>query len=206
MRNLFITLAIVIGMSTGVTNAQMVNRALPKLIQNLSDEDYAMWAEWQNRQASRRAEAESVKTQWDKYDYADRIVSNSFNRGNTSVRTSGSARSNSTTRPGNAGQTSRSGSRSMTRSSQGQTNQNSGTTIISDQVRRLNPNYVGPGVTVIYNPYVRYEGGLGAPDWATIFVPCKEGTITMQEVLDRLTGPQRPEKVFKIMMEGYFGG
>lgn len=204
MQNLFITLAIIIGISTGVTNAQTVNRPLPKLIQNLSDEDYATWAEWQNRQAARRAEAEDAETRWGKYDYADRIVSNSFNHGDASVQISGTARSNSTTRPGNVGQTRRTGSRSMTRNSQASTNQYSGTTVISDQVRVRNPDYVGPGATVTYNPYVRYEGGLGGPDWATLFIPCKEGTITMQEVLDRLTGPQRPERVFKIMMEGYF--
>lgn len=198
-------LAILIILTSTLASAQTVERPVPKLIQNLSDEDYAIWAQWQNRQATRRAEVEGAKTQWDRYDYADRIVSNSFNRGSTSVRSSGSARTNSTSRPGNAGQTSRSGSRSMTRNSQGQTDQNSGTTIISDQVRRLNPDYAGPGATVTYNPYVRPEGGLGTPDWATLFIPCKEGTITMQEVLDRLTGPQRPEKVFKIMMEGYFG-
>jgi hypothetical protein len=197
-------LAILIILTSTVASAQTVARPLPKLIQNLSDEDYIIWAQWQNRQSVRRAEVEDARTRWDKYDYANRIVSNSFNYGNVNVQTSGTVRSNSSTRPGNAGQTRRTGSRSMTRDSQASTNQRSGTTVISDQVRRLNPNYAGPGGTLTYNPYVRPKGGLGAPDWAILFVPCKEGTITMQEVLDRLTGPQRPEKVFKIMMEGYF--
>ena len=197
-------LAILIILTSTVASAQTVDRPLPRLIQNLSDEDYAIWAQWQNRQATRRAEKEGAKTQWDRYTYADRVVSNSFNRGSAAMRSSGTARTNSTSRPGNAGQSQRSGSRSMTRNSQASTDQRSGTTIISDQVRRANPNYVGPGATLTYNPYVRSEGGLGAPDWATLFIPCKEGTITMQEVLDRLTGPQRPEKVFETMMEGYF--
>ena len=197
-------LAILIILTSTVASAQTVERPLPKLIQNLSDEDYTIWAQWQNRQAVRRAEAEDVKTKWDRYTYANRVVSNSFNRGSTSMSTSGTARTNTTTRPGSAGKTRRTGSRSMTRNRQGRTNQANGSTVITDQVRRLNPDYAGPSATLMYNPYVRLEGGLGAPDWATLFIPCKEGTITMLEVLDRLTGPQRPEKVFETMMEGYF--
>lgn len=199
-----IVIILAILLTSTIVSAQTVDRPLPKLIQNLSDEDYAIWAQWQNRQATRRAEKENAETRWDKYDYADRVVSNSFSDGKATVRSSGTARSNSTTRPGNTGQAQRSGSRSMTRNSQANINQRGGTTIVSDQVRVRNPDYVGPGATLTYNPYVRSEGGLGPPDWAALFVPCKEGTITMQEVLDRLTGPQRPEKVFKIMMEGYF--
>jgi hypothetical protein len=197
-------LAIIIILTSTVASGQTVERPLPKLIQNLSDEDYAIWAQWQNRQAVRRAEKEDAKTQWDRYTYADRVVSNSFSNGSATVKASGTARSSATTRPGSAGKTHRSGSRSMTRNSQANTNQASGTTVISGQVRMRNPDYVGPGATVTYNPYVRPEGGLGTPDWTTLFIPCKEGTITMQEVLDRLTGPQRPEKVFETMMEGYF--
>lgn len=187
-----------------IASAQTVDRPLPRLIQNLSDEDYVIWAQWQNRQSVRRAETEDARTRWDRYTYADRVVSNSFSNGSASMQVSGNSRNNSTTRPGKAGNARRSGSRSMTRNSQAYTNQANGTTIISDQVRRLNPEYTGPEATLTYNPYVRPEGGLGTPDWAILFIPCKEGTITMQEVLDRLTGPQRPEKVFKIMMEGYF--
>ena len=197
-------IALIILLASTVASAQTVERPLPKLIQNLSDEDYAIWAQWQNRQAVLRAEAEDAKTQWDRYSYADRVVSNSFSNGSASVRVSGNSRSNSTSRPGSAGKSHRSGSRNTTRNSQANTNQASGTTIISDQVRVRNPDYVGPGATVTYNPYVRPEGGLGGPDWASLFIPCKEGTITMQEVLDRLIGPQRPEKVFETMMEGYF--
>jgi hypothetical protein len=199
-----IVIILAILLTSTVVNGQTVARPLPKLIQNLSDEDYAIWAEWQNRQATRRAEVEDTKTKWDRYTYAGRVVSNSFNRGSTSMSTSGTARTNTTTRPGSAGKTHRTGSRSMTRSRQGRTNQANGSTVITDQVRRLNPDYAGPGATLMYNPYVRPEGGLGGPDWTTLFIPCKEGTITMQEVLDRLTGPQRPEKVFETMMEGYF--
>ena len=197
-------IALIILLASTVASAQTVERPLPKLIQNLSDEDYAIWAQWQNRQAVLRAEAEDVKTEWDRYSYANRVVSNSFSNGNVSARVSGNSRSNSTSRPGSAGKSHRSGSRNTTRNSQANTRQASGTTIISDQVRVRNPDYVGPGATVTYNPYVRPEGGLGPPDWASLFIPCKEGTITMQEVLDRLIGPQRPEKVFETMMEGYF--
>jgi len=72
-------------------------------------------------------------------------------------------------------------------------------------MRYLNPDYVGPRPLVVYNPWVRSQGNLGTPDWANLFVPCKEGTITMEEVLDLLVGPQNPERVFKTMMEGYLG-
>jgi hypothetical protein len=203
MRRTILTILIIL--TSAVASAQTADRPLPKLIQNLSDEDYVVWAQWQNRQAERRAEVEGEKTQWDRYTYADRVVSNSFSNGSASVRVSGNSRSNSTSRPGSAGKSHRSGSRDTTRNSQANTNQASGTTVITDQVRMRNPGYVGPGATVTYNPYVRPEGGLGGPDWATLFIPCKEGTITMQEVLDRLIGPQRSEKVFETMMEGYFG-
>jgi hypothetical protein len=200
MRKTILTILIIL--TSTITSTQTVDRSLPRLIQNLSDEDYTVWAQWQNRQTARRAEVEGA--QQDRYTYADRVVSNSFSNGIASVRVSGNSRSNSTSRPGSAGKSHRSGSRNTTRNSQANTNQASGTTVISDQVRVRNPDYVGTGTTMTYNPYVRHTGGLGAPDWATLFVPCKEGTITMQEVLDRLTGPQRPEKVFETMMEGYF--
>ena len=187
--------------------AQTVTRTLPRVIQNLSDEDYAVWAEWQNRQASRRAKEIEDDTGWLKYNYADRVTSNSYSRGSATMRMYGTtnATSNSSSRSGK-GWSSRSGSRSATRRGYASTNTNryGGTTITSHKVRYLNPDYVGSGAVTAYNPFVRSTGGLGTPDWANIFVPCKKGTTTMQEVLDRMVGPRNPERVFKIMMEGYF--
>jgi hypothetical protein len=173
-----------------------VARPLPKLIQNLSDEDYFIWAQWQNRQAVRRFREIDGRTRWDKYDYASRVVSSNFSRGNATTQTSGTSHSSS-----------RAGSRSTSRSGYANTNINrlGGAIVTSYRIRFRNPDYVSPGPTTAYNPWTRCKGGLGTPDWENLFVPCKEGTITMQEVLDQLIGPQNPEKVFKIMLEGYFG-
>lgn len=197
-------LGIVILVAISITaEAQTVVRPLPLLIQNLSDEDYAIWAQWQNQQASRRSEVLAEDTDWTKYNYADRVVSNSFSRSNATMRTSATSNSanNSSSRSG-PGWSNRSGSRSASRNGSASANVNrfGGTAITSYRVRYLNPDYVGPGPVSAYNPWVRPEGGLGTPDWKNIFVPCKKGTVTMQEALDRLTGPQNPEKVFEILM------
>lgn len=186
-------LGIVILAAIGITaEAQFASHPLPRVIQNLSDEDYVIWAQWQNRQANRRAD-EAGDTSWRKYDYATRVTSDSFSRGSASMQ------SRSTSR--------RRDSRTATRnnSTHATINRRGGATITSRKVRSLNPDYVGPRPLVVYNPWVRSQGSLGTPDWANLFVPCKEGTITMQEVLDLLIGPQNPERVFKTMMEGYLG-
>jgi hypothetical protein len=171
-------------------------RALPEIIQNLSDKEYAVWAQWQNRQAVRRAGEIADKIRWEKYDYIDRMVSRSFSRGDAMTRTSVTSRSSG-----------RAASRHATRNGYVSTNLNrsNGTTIAFFKDRCLNPDYVGPSAIVAYNPWVRSENRTGKPDWANLFVPCEEGTITMQEVLDRLIGPQKPERVYKIMLEGFIG-
>lgn len=181
MRLIFTALILLV---TTTTYAQ----TLPKLIQNLSDENYAIWANWQNRQIVRRAETIVSPPQ---YNYADRIVSDSFSRGITQM--SGHSRSRS-----------RPGSRFTNRNRDTNFNRRNKTSVTTYQRRYINPDYSGPGSILFYNPYARLEGGLGSPDWSNLFVPCKEGTVTMQEALDHLVGPQNPEKVFKIMMEGYF--
>ena len=201
MRKFVSILVTLILVATGTIATAQVPRPVPQVIKSLSDSDYANWAQWQNRQAVRRAEEDAKRTRWDKYDYASRVASSSFARGNAGTRMSSTSNSNS-----------RSGkhwsSRNATRrgSSSANFNRSGGTTITSYQVRYHNPDYVGPGASPFYNPWVRHVKGMGTPDWKAIFVPCKEGTITMQEVLDRLAGPQNPEKVFKIMLEGYFDG
>jgi hypothetical protein len=186
-------LGIVILAAIGIAaEAQSVPRPLPRAIQNLSDEDYTVWAQWQNRQASRRGD-EAGDTSWRKYDYATRVTSDSFSRGSASMQ------SRSTSKRNDSRTATRNGSTHAT------VNQRGGTTITSRKIRYLSPDYVGPRPLVVYNPWVRSKGSLGTPDWANLFVPCKEDTITMQEVLDLLIGPQNPERVFKTMMEGYLG-
>jgi len=186
-------LGIVILAATGITaEAQSASRPLPRVIQNLSDEDYTVWAQWQNRQANRRAD-EAGDRSWGKYDYATRVTSDSFSRGSASMQ------SHSTSRRNDSNTATR---RSSTHAN---INRRGGMSATSRKIRYLNPDYVGPRPLVVCNPWVRSQGSLGTPDWADLFVPCKEGTITMQEVLDLLVGPQNPERVFKTMMEGYLG-
>lgn len=174
------------------TSIAATAQPLPRVIQNLSDEDYTVWAQWQNRQANRRAD-EAGDMSWEKYDYATRVTSDSFSRGSASMQSRSTSRRND--------------SRTATRrsSTHANINRRGGATITSRKVRYLNPDYISPRPFVVYNPWVRSKGSLGTPDWANLFVPCKEGTITMEEVLDRLVGPQNPERVFKTMMEGYLG-
>jgi len=188
-------LGIVILATVGfAAKAQTVTRPLPQLIQNLSDKDYAVWAQWQNRQANRRAEEVANDTEWRKYNYADRVISDSFSRGSTTMRSS--------TRTNRGGATS---SATRNSSARANTNRYGGTAITAYKVRYLNPDYVGLKPVIAYNPWARQKGGLGTPDWASLFVPCKKDTVTMQEVLDRLGGPRNPEKVYKVMLEDYLG-
>lgn len=193
MRKIISILATLILVATGTIATAQVPHPTPQVIQSLSDSDYALWAQWQNRQAVRRSEEEAKRTRWDKYDYASRVVSSSSSRGSAGTRNSSMSRSSShlSTRRG---------------SSSANFNRSGGTTITSYRVRYLNPEYVGPSASVFHNPLARHVKGMGTPDWKAIFVPCKEGTTTMQEVLDRLVGPQNPERVFEIMLEGYFSG
>ena len=83
--------------------------------------------------------------------------------------------------------------------------ENRGETMTASRVRHPNPDYIGSGPSTYYSPWVRSDQSKGTPAWDRIFVPCKKGTITMQEVLDILSGPADPEVICRIMFEGYFG-
>jgi hypothetical protein len=72
------------------------------------------------------------------------------------------------------------------------------------KIRYNNPDYAGPGPVVTYNPWVRITDGKGTPDWDRIFVPVKEGTMTVSEVMDRLSGPYSQERIFKLFISDYF--
>ena len=193
--------------SVTIANGQII-RPLPQVIQNLSNEDYAVWVGWQNRQAIRRAEEIIDDTAWNKYSFADQVVTNSFSRGNATTQLSSSSRStsNSSIQSGE-GWSNRSGSHAATRRGQSNTdfNRQGGTTTTTRQVRYRNPEYVGAGAVMTYSPWVRLKGRLGTPNWSNLFVPCKKGTLTMQEALDQIPGPLNAEKTFKALLEDYFG-
>ncbi len=195
------TILAVIILVTGSTIANGQNiRPLPQAVQNLSDENYVVWASWQNRQAAQRAEEILADTAWDKYRYMKRLSSNSFSRGNTMTRVGNS--SQSSTQSGK-GWSDRSGSRDGYADTN--FNHQGGTVVTSRQVRYRNSGYVGAGAVITYNPWVRSKGALGNPDWDNLFVPTsKGGTLTLQEVLDQRFGPTNPEKVFKALMGVYF--
>jgi hypothetical protein len=195
MKSIIFAIAILV---TSVANGQ-ITRSLPQVIQNLSNENYVIWAGWQNRQAARRAEEILADTAWNKFNYVKQLTSNSFSRGSSLTQTGSNSRSATLS---GRGWSDSSGSRNGYES----TNFNSrdGTVITSRQVRYRNPDYVGAGTVMTYNPWVRLRSGIGSPDWDNLFVPCEDGTLTMQEALNQL-GPRNPEQVFKIFMGGYFG-
>ena len=182
---------------------------LPGFIQNLSDADYSVWAQWQNRQVQRRAVEITTNSLVPEYLDADRTVIRSGSRSDTNatVNQRSQSYSDARTRRGD-GYSDRRGSR-ITNSNtvaNASTRQVGGTVITSYQTRYRNPAYTGAGTVRSYNPWVRFTGGEGFPEWDTLFVPCKEGTVTLQELLDSLIGPRNPERVFTGRMKGYFGG
>ena len=158
---------------------QGVARPVPKTITALSDADYAIWAQWQNRQTDRRVAEVSANSTIPRHNYADRVTSSGYTRGILIP-------------PRDYLPTFRYG-------------ESRGETMTASKVRYPNPDYIGPGVITHYNPWVRPGEGKGTPAWDTIFVPCRVGTITMQEVLDILGGPADPEVICRIMFEGHFG-
>ncbi len=158
---------------------QGVDRPTPKTIATLSDADYIIWAQWQNRQTDRRAAQVSADSTTPRHNYADRVTSSGYTRGVLIP-------------PRDYLPAFRYG-------------ESRGETMTAYRIRYPNPDYIGPGTATYYNPWVRAGGGKGTPTWDTIFVPCNKGTITMQEVLDMLPGPADPEVIYHIMLGGYFG-
>lgn len=192
MRKLLASILIVLALAV-TASAQTAQRPLPQFVESLSDADYATWVQWQNRQAERRSAEKSDALTEPRYDYARRVESQRGTQGRAYTRTQGSTF--------NGGRT-------------GHSQQRRGATVMLDRrttsvatariVRLNNPNYVGPGTLTTYNPWVRLKGGKGTPDWDNIFVPTKEGTRTVSEFMDTLTGPHSAERVFTILISEYF--
>jgi hypothetical protein len=187
--SVLMTLALVV-----TANAQSVQRPVPQFVESLSDADYATWAQWQNRQAERRSKELSAASITPRYNHALRVESSGSSRGSAFTRSRansarGGTASNHTTRNGSA-------------ATQFRRRDESATTAYS--IRYNNPDYVGPGPVTIYNPWARTKDGKGTPDWDRIFVPVKEGTMTVSEVMDRLSGPYSQEKIFKLFISDYF--
>ena len=174
-------------------NAQSAMRPVPQFIESLSDADYAIWARWQNRQAERRSKEVSANSATPRYQHGVRLETSQSSSSAASVRSSvRSSRGAGSARGGRSGLT----------TMRGQSLTTSVTT--ATPTRYLNPDYAGPGPLTTYNPWTRVKGGKGTPDWDRIFVPVKEGTMTVSEVMDRLSGPYSQEKVFKLFISDYF--
>jgi hypothetical protein len=176
---ILITLALV-----ATANAQDVKRPVPQFVESLSDADYATWVQWQNRQAERRAEEKSKWPAEPRHDYATQVERRGVMGGMAATR----SRTNFNE-----------GGRAVTRFRGG-----AASITTSRTVRYVNPNYTGPGPITIYNPWVRVKDGKGTPDWDNIFVPAKEGTMTVSELMDTLKGPLSAEKVFANAVSEYF--
>lgn len=166
------------GKGLTVSNAPAL-RPLPKFVQSLSDSDFKAWASWQNEQARLRKS--------ENHDYRN-LPDNRMSR--TIVDSDGPMmRGNYANRRG-----------SFNRMNEGRI------VIESGSVRYFNPDYVGPGPLVQFNPFVKYEGGTGEPDWSNLFVPCENGTMTVTEAINKLRGPMPAEELFTKLMTPYFKG
>ena len=187
--SVLITLALVV-----TADAQSVQRPVPQFVESLSDADYATWAHWQNRQAMRRGKELSAASTTPRYNDAVRVESSTASRGSAFTR----SRANSARGGTASSHTTRSGSAAT------QFGRRSASVTTARRIRYNNPDYAGPGPVVTYNPWVRATGGKGTPDWDRIFVPVKEGTMTVSEVMDRLSGPYNREKIFKLFISDYF--
>ena len=189
-----IIIIISIFITSSIFATELLPRPLPQFIQSFSDEDYVIWAQWQNRQTARRLAEIDPYSLVPEYNYADRVTSRSSNWSNTNIaQNSQTYRDTFTRRNDNRNIMATIDTRNVI-----------GTTITAYRVQFHNPNYTGPGTFRSYNPWTRVSGGEGHPDWGILFIPCKEGTITLQELLDSLIGPHNPEKVFTEVMKGYF--
>lgn len=179
-------LLIVLAMLVGTTVC--AQEGVPKFVQNLSSEDYATWAAWQNRQAKLRAAEESEESVEKPYI--------------TSVRTTSSISGGVTAALNRLNKTSRSKRGSTTRAA---ATNNVDTwrnaTVETIPHRYVNPAYRPPGPLTIHNPYARFVNPVNrTPNWDKIFVPCKSGTMTVSEAMDKLGSLMPAELLFSVLM------
>lgn len=185
IRSFLIVLAMLIG-TTACAQA-----GLPKFVQSLSSEDYAIWAAWQSRQAKLRTAEESENSCEEPFVYSVRTTS-SVNGGVTAALN----RMNRVKR----------GKRSSTTRSTATNNLSTWRNAAVETVphRYVNPAYRPPGSVTIHNPYARFVSNVGTPNWDKLFVPCKTGTMTVSEALEAARGPVSAERLFSELMSKWF--
>jgi len=182
-------------------------RPLPVFVQTLSDEDYALWAGWQNNQAALRAENNAFYSFERPYIETMRTVVKTASGSRSTANASGTTTQNSSSRGySKNGHSRRDNNSTTTRNmSSNRSNRAWGTTTAETIPQRyINSAYVPTGAVTVYNPFVKLEKGAGIPDWNNLFVPCEEGTMTLTEALNSCRGPMSTEKLYRTLFEGWF--
>jgi len=190
-----------------VTDAAATTRALPKFVQELSAEDFEIWAKWQNRQAELRAKHDAFYNYERPYITVNKTIVSSAGGRSSSTRTGGTTRRDSVSNTIRGHNTSKRTGSSVTNRNgfSNRTSQSWNNTIIFTYPHHYrNPAYVPPGPVTTYNPFVKPEVCSGEPDWDNLFVPCEEGTKTLTEALDECRGPTSPEKLYRKLLEEWF--
>jgi len=191
----------IIGQTITVTPGPAL-QPLPKFVQELADDDFQVWTDWQNRQATARAAERGLpdlpELPW------RRVIRETTASGATHVSSDivvSSATRLQSGRSGNRGRGGKSGGNSQTYRAG---------YAAAGSVRELgpayypNPNYTGPGPLTVYNPYCRSAGGIGSPDWDNLFIPTQDGkTRTLGEELQK-RGPVDPEALYRELFTPYY--
>jgi len=167
---------------------------LPKIIQNLSAEDYEAWAIWQNRQAELHSQKQARYNYEGRYITGTKIVVSATNGRDSSLNT-GSVNTTNRYRT----QTTATHSGYATRSDRGWNS----AVATSVPYRYVNPDYTPIDPLHLYNPVVKGEGN-APPDWGHLYVPTPDGSISLLEALDQYGGPISPEKLYTKLLEGWF--
>jgi hypothetical protein len=190
-----------------VTDGATAPRALPKFVQELSPKDYETWARWQNRQAVLRAQEESANSLELPYLSVDKTVVNSRGGSSAHIRTGSTTERNMSSRSVRGGNTTnRSGNTTTTRRGYvGRSATSWGNaTAFTYPHRYNNPAYVPAGPLTAFNPFVKPANIEGEPDWNAFYLPCDEGTMTVQELLDNMRGPMDPERLYRLFLQDWF--
>jgi predicted nucleic acid binding AN1-type Zn finger protein len=183
-------------------------RSLPKFVQNLSQENFAAWANWQNAQTEKRS-ADPATVDYERPYLPGVRTTATTSKTTTFTGSSNVEGGNFSSRRGftRNGFSSNNASVSSYRN-----NTNSGyrglagsTSTESRVFNYRNPFYNSPPPIILYNPFVKPTTGKGEPDWRNIFIPHKGKIVTVQEALEQADGPIHPETLFTNAMKTFLG-
>lgn len=154
-----------------------VMRPVPKFVQSLTDAQYKCWAAWQNRQAEAKRANAQLSMPEKPYTTVQRTISTitGVNSGLGRLRHSG-----------------RGGMFDVTATTE------------KGPYTYANPQYAPMPGAIILNPFARVRGGVGSPDWGSLFMPFEGEVMTVSEAMDKFGGPVNPEALFAEGMKPYF--